>query len=802
MRDIFADLRYAARALLARRAFALASIATLALGIGMTTAIFSVVRGVVLRPLPLRAADRLISVCELHEGSTRDWCSIAPPNVEDIARRTRAIEAIGVARSWSVTLSGVDGAENIEAGIATPGMFDALGIRAQRGRLIERGDVTGEPGRVAVLSHELWQSRFAGAADIVGRALTIDGAPVTVVGILEPDMRVPLFERARLWRPVHIDPTAERHREWRGFVSYARLRAGASIDDARAELSAIEGDLRARHFANTAGWALEPRPLLDLVVGNVEGPMRMFLGAVILVLLIACANVANLLLARGMARSHELAVRAALGASRGRIARVMLLESLLLAVLGAAAGLLLAEWTTAAFKALAPEGIPRIELVRTDGAVLAFAVAAAIVTAFLVGLVPAWRLSRPELVQALRDGGRGASGRSRFGRLLVVGELAIALPLVTGAVLLTQSFQRLTSWDPGFERDRLGVFSMFLPATTIPPRGRVAVAEAWDRLEREIASLPGVTAVGTASAGPLFGGDESWEMIVEGRSPDDRQSIRWYDVSPGFFRALGVPIVQGRDLAPTDRFGAPSVAVVNETLARRYWPGANPVGKHVTFPYGDQQETYEIVGVVADVPPLRPGTPVRPELYWSNRQAPRVFTYFVVRSDVPPATLASAIAARVKSVHRDYTADGFTTYAEMLKRHVRAPRFNMTLLLTFGLVAIALAAIGTYGLLAYVVEQRTRDIGIRIALGAARERVLAQVVRSAATMAAIGVGVGAVLSLALGRVLAGVMAGVPARDPLLLAGSATIVMLVALASSLVPAWRASRVDPARALTSD
>lgn len=801
MRDLLADVRYAARALLARRAFAAAAILTLGIGIGLTTAIFSVLHAVVLRPLPLRNPDRLITLCEQYPGSTPDWCSVSPPNVVEIAERARALEAIGIGRSWPFTLATPDGSENVRGGLASSGMFEALGIRAELGRLIEPADLLGRPSTVAVITHEMWQSQFASAGDIVGRTITLDGAPVTIVGVLEPMARVPMLEAVTLWRPLHIDMRDEQHREWRGFVPYARLRQGVSLGAARTELAGITRELRPRHFKSTAGWDITARSLQDLVVGDVRDPLLLFFGAVVLVLLIACANVANLLLARGAARGREIGIRAALGASRVRIVRSLLVESLLLALVGAALGFGISAWATEAFKSLAPAGIPRIDQVGADATVLGFTIMLAIVTSVIFGFVPALSMSRVDLAQSLREGGRAMSGREgRLGRLLVVAELAIALPLVTGAALLSRSFVAQMQWQPGFERDHVFTFPMFLPSGSYPTRS--GIGDIWSRLEREIASVPGVLSAGTASAGPLFGGRETWELEIEGRPSNERPSIRWSDVSPGYFAALGVSFVRGRDFDATDVFGAPSAGLVNEALANRYWPGENPIGKRLVFPHGTERETFTVRGVVRDVPSLHPGSPTEPQLYWSNRQAPRPFTYFVVRTSVPPATVAAAIRARIKGVNPDLKPGAFATMSALMDDELRAPRFSMTLLIAFGMSALLLAGIGTYGLLAHFVERRRRDIGIRMALGAQRTDVVWSVVRSGLALAVPGIAIGLVGALLLARTLRSVVSGVTPFDAPSFAASVFVVLAVAVASCLVPAMRASRVEPSVTLAAD
>ena len=801
MRDFVADLRYASRALLGHRSFALAAVLTLGLGIGLTTAIFTIINGVVLQPLPLRNEQRLITLCEHYPGSTRDWCSISPPNVADIAERARSIEAIGIARSWPFTMTTAEGNSSVAGGLATPGAFEALGFRAELGRLLEPADLIGQPSVVAVITHEMWQSKFGGATDIVGRSVSLDGAPVTIVGVLERGAQAPVLSPVELWRPPHIDPRSENHREWRGFVAFGRLREGASLKSARAELAGITSELRGTHFATTAGWDIEPRTLHDLVVGDVREPLLLFFGAVFLVLLIACANVANLILARGASRGREIAVRAALGGRRGRLVQSLLAESLLIAFAGAAMGLGLSVWATQAFKALAPSGIPRIEQVGTNGTVLAFTIVLALVTSVVFGLVPALRVSRVDLAQALREGGRSGTKRGgRLGRALVMAELAIALPLVSGATLLARSYMAQTQWTPGFEREHLLTFSLYIPSSSYAQRSNIG--DIWNRLEQDIASIAGVTGVGTASAGPLFGSRETWEMEIEGRPGDEKTSIRWYDVSPGFFDALGVPLVRGRDFGAGDTFGAPSAALVNATLANAHWPGENPIGKRVMFPVGEQKETFTIAGVVRDIPSLRPGTPAGPQLYWSNRQAPRPFTYFLVRTTVPPASIAPAVRARLSAVNKDFEPRGFETMEELVARNVRSPRFNMTLILALGLVALVLAGIGTYGLLAYYVEQRHREIGIRLALGARRETVVAAIMSNGLKLALAGVSAGVVGALLLARVIGTFVWGVSPYDPVTLAGSAFVVVTIAAAACLIPAWRASRVDPAVTLATE
>ena len=800
MRNLISDIRYAARGLRAQPLFTLTAILTLGLGIGLTTTIFGVVNGIVLQPLAIPFPDRLLTICEQHPAARADWCSISAPNVEDIAARARSLDAIGIARSWPYHMTTIDGAESVVGGLATPGAFAALGVRPVLGRLIERSDLIGRQSTVVMLTDDIWRTRFGAARDVVGRVMYLDGAPVTIIGVLPKGFQIPKFENVQLWRPLHIDPRDETNRDWRGFVAYARMRPGVSIDGARADINRIAAEVRREHFATIARWDLQVKSVQDLVIGDVKPVLLVFLGAVSLVLLVACANVANLLLARGSARSGETALRAALGASRWRIARGLLVESFLLAIAGALVGILAANWGTAAFKALAPAAVPRIDEVRVNGAVLGFALSLAIATTLVFGLVPAVRMARSDLANTLRQGGRALSGRgSRLGRALVVGELALALTLTFGASLLARSFASLTAWKPGFEREHLLTFSVFAP-TEHYPRPE-AVAGLWQRLEKELGALPGVTAVGTTSAGPLFGGGDGADNVhYQANGTAQRAPAEWFDMSPGYFAALGVPIVRGRSLEESDRLGTPDVAVVNEALARRFWPTENPIGKRILM--FDDRATFEVVGVARDIPEVNASTPTPERIFWSNRQSPRPFTYFLVRTNVDPASLVPSIRQRLRGIDRDLIPGNIQTMRELMATRLKTPRFDMSLLLTFAAAALALAAIGTYGLFAYHISRRTREIGIRIALGAAPRRILGAVVRDGLMLGVLGLAFGVAASLALSRVVRGLVAGISTIDPLALGGSALVLMVITLVACLLPARRAAAVDPAVTLVAE
>ena len=485
-------------------------------------------------------------------------------------------------------------------------MFRALGVKPVIGRLIEPGDLIGGPGTVVVLGNEMWRERFGADSSIIGRTLTLDKDIVTVVGVLPAGFQAPRLPKLDLWRPLHIDPRDEQYREWRGFVAYGRLRNGISIDVARKELVDIADQLRAEHFATTKQWNLTATSLRDLVTGSVRPVLLLFLGAVGFVLLIGCANVTNLLLARATSRAREMALRTALGASRARIVGALLTESVLLSLTGGVFGTALAFGGVRLFKSLAPPGIPRIENVEVDLRVLAFTLLLSLATALVFGLVPALRSARVDLSQALREGGRsGTANRGRLGAALVVIELALAIVVVAGAGLLGRSFLALTGWSPGFDREQALVFSLSPPTSRYD--SSVKIAALWDRVEAELRALPGVTGVGSASGGPLFGGDGAWQMRLSGFPPEQRVPVEWFDVSPTFFQAMGVPVVRGRPIQQTDVIGGERVTLVNEALVRRYWPTVDPIGKQIGFPVGKEVMDYRVVGVVRDVPPMTPG---------------------------------------------------------------------------------------------------------------------------------------------------------------------------------------------------
>jgi putative ABC transport system permease protein len=798
---LIAAIRHALRALAKTPAVTGIALTTLALTIGLNTAVFSIVNAVVLRPLPFPRSDRIIALCESDTGERDDWCGASTPDVADVAARSRTIAAAGIARSWPFLLKTVSGSEGVTGGLATPGAFRALGVNAAIGRLFDAEEIGANRQRVVVLSNEIWRSRFGARSDVLGRAITLDDEPHVIIGVLPPDTRVPLLDRVKIWRALDFDPRDEERRDWRGFQAFARLNDGVTLEQASREVATIAADIQRTHFAAKPKWTIGVRTWHEIVVGSVRRPMLIFLGAVGFVLLIGCANVANLLLARGAVREREVAVRAALGASRAELLRGSLIESLLLAFGGTALGLVVGSWATTVLVKFAPRGIPRIDHVGLDARVLAFTIGLSLLTTVLVGLVPALRASRVSLQKVLAEGGRTPTSRrvGRFASALIVAEISLAVVLVTGAGLLTRTLLTLTNWEPGFEQNHLLTTWAFVSEGKY--RTSDAVASLFARAVDEIRTIPSVVAVGAGSAGPLFGGIEPGDFTIIGRPPTTtHQSLRWFDISPGYFRALGLPIVRGRDIAPGDVAGAPLVSVINESFARRYFANEDPIGQRVRL--RNEQDAFTIVGIVRDTPPLRPGDPVEIQMYWSNRQRPRWASYFVIRSAVPPAAIVKSVRERLLALEPDMQLSQTQSMPELLSQELVRPRFNVILLGTFGVLALLLATIGTYGLFAYTVASRSREFGVRSALGASPGAIVSGVLLHGLGLAGIAVAIGLAASLALTRLLSSLLAGVSATDPGTFAMTALVLLAAAALACILPARRASRVDPMVALRMD
>ncbi len=797
------DARHTFRTLRRNPTFAAVAVLTLGLGIGASSAIFSVVNGILLRGLPFPGADRLVSLCETMPDAGGRCITASTPNVADWAEGSRSFQGIGVFRWWGHLLETPGGTENLNSLIATPEFFGVMGYQPAAGRLFRPEDQQEGNRQVVVLDHDFWVSRFGGDPAIVGTTLTLEGEPFEVIGILREGQKPPAMgggERsADVWLPLHFDPRDDERRNWRGFYAVGRLAPGATLEVARQELAAIRQGLLEEHPADNADWGLEAITLKDRVVGQVKTTLLSFLGAVGLLLLITCANIANLILARMSGREGELGLRSALGAGTPRLAGLLLNEGLVLAFLGSALGLALAWGGTRIFLALAPPGIPRLNEVGVDWVVLAFALGLAALATLFFGFAPLLRIRRLDPMQALRRSRHGKP-RGPLGGMngaLVVSEVALALALLVGAGLLGRSFAAILRWEPGIDREHLLVVANTTSTGTY--QSAEALIGLYRALDDALLGLPGVRFVARSSAGPLFGGwepDQVRPLEEAGGSGEGRQA-RWYDISPGYFQALGVPILQGRDFTHDDGPESTPVVIVNQALADRLWPGEDPLGRSLWLELHGQSR--QVVGVAADVPPLDPDAAVEPEMFWPQAQYIRPFTHFIIRTEGDPAQVQGLVADRIREVDPNLQPGPVRGYADLLGRQLVQPRFTMLLITIFAGVALVLAAVGIYGVVSRTVAARTREIGIRLALGAPRARVVREVVGSSMALSGAGVGAGLLLALGLSRFIRSLLHGVVPTDPLTYAAVAAALLAVALLASLLPALAAGRVDPMRSL---
>ncbi|HEU5182091.1 MAG TPA: ABC transporter permease [Candidatus Polarisedimenticolia bacterium] len=794
MSGFLRDLRLAARRLAHAPGFSLAVVLTLALGMGANTTIFSFVHGVLLRPLPYPRPDRLVYVCETNVEQLGSWCAASPANASDWARRSRTLQAIGLARSWPFSVKLAGKTLGTRGGIATPGFFRAFEVKPATGRTFEEPDML--PGRqhVALVSHAFWRTHLGGEAAAVGRRLDIDSEPYEVIGVLPAGFEVQNLESIDLWIPLW--PERQDKRDWRGFIPFARLADGATLDQAQSEMDTLRAQLAKEHPDTNAGWGVSVQSLGERITRPVRPALLIFLGAVGLVLLIACANVANLMLARSLAQEKEQAVRLALGANRLDLMRTMLSESLLLAAAGACVGALVAFWAVDFFLKLAPDWFPRLQDVHVSLPVLGFTILLSLLVSLLSGLIPALHGSSVSLQDALKSS-RAASERPRGVRIrngLVVGEIALSLLLLIAAGLLMRSFANLVDWQPGFDRRNLAIVPLFSSPGKYPEASQVA--QLFRRAAEEVASVPSVVSVAEGSAVPLSGGDGEQEFTIEGRlvpPAGKRPSVAWFDVDPGYFKTLGIPLLRGRSFTPEDAAGKPKVAIINETMARRFWPDGNPIGQRLRMLL--HQETFEIVGVVGDVRPFNPDERPAPQIYWPFAQLPRWAVQLIVRTSGDPEQQTAAIRARLAGVDPDMEIGRIMTMEKLVGYQLVNPRFNMTLIAIFAFIALSTAVLGVYGVMAFTVAQRTREIGIRLAMGAPRQEVMRLVVGKGLVLSAFGVAIGLGGAWGLTRLLRSLLTNLAPTDPLTFVVMTALLVLVSLAASYLPARRAATVDP-------
>ena len=803
--DFFRDTRHGMRLLAKTPGFTAAAVLSLALGSGANTAIFSVVNAVLLRPLAYQDSDRLVTI--LHRGDF----PVAPANYLDWRKQSRSLEATGAAEWWQPNLIGMDPPEHLRGLRLTQSMLPLLGVEPLLGRWFLPGEDQTGSEHVVILSYGLWQRRFHGDREILGSPVTLDGAPYTIVGVMPPGFKFAPFwaTRAELWAPLAFGDRIH-NRAANSLRVFARLAPGVTMAQARAEVAAITARLDQQYPGSNR--EVTVTPLKEKVVGNIEPPLLILMAAVGLVLLIACANVAHMLLARAANRHREMALRTALGAGRARVVRQFLTESLMLAGTGCAAGFLLALWGTRALIALSPADLPRLDTVSIDLRVVLFTVGITALTGLVCGVAPALQVSAAHLAGALKEGERGSServGRDRMRSVLVASEFAFALMLLIGAVLMIRSFGALQSIDPGF--DPRNVLSMVVSVASTqeaePARREIFYRAVIDRIR----ALPGVRAASGINHLPLGGDIWGLPFTIEGRPkplPGAMPAAVYRIAMPGYFEAMRLPVLRGRGIQPSDDMHAPGVVVINQQAAQRYWPGEDPLGKRIAF----GPNWYTIIGIVKNAKQGIWVADIDPEVYLAALQnrsflgeqkfPESSYITLVVRTVGDPAAMAAAVQNAVRSFDRNLPISEVVTMDQVIAVQNAQPRFEMLALGIFAAIALLLAAVGIYGIMSYAVSRRTHEIGIRLSLGAARASVLRIVVGQAMLLALAGSLAGLAGSLGLSRVMKGVLYHVHPFDPLTFAAVTAALCLVALVSSGIPALRATRIDPMTALRAE
>lgn len=815
MNNLWQDLRYGVRTLYRNPRFAAVAILALALGIGANTAIFSVVYGVLLRALPYEDSDELVVILRQSMRDGGYGGPVAPANFYDWREQAQSFEQMTAAEVWGPVLTEQDVPEKLGGLRASANLFAMLGVEPLLGRSFRPEDERPENERVVVLGYGLWQRRFGGRDDILGQALRLDGEVYTVVGVMPQGFGFPTFwaQEAELWSPLVFTPERAQSRGGNSLRIFGRLKPGATLAQAQAEMSAICERLAEQYPVVNADHGAIVEFLHDKTVAEVRPTLVVLAGAVGFLLLIACVNVANLLLARATTREREVAVRTALGAGRGDVIRQLLAENMVLAIAAGVLGVLFAAWGLSTILAAIPEtmsvSMPRREAIQLDGTVLGFAFLLSLGTAALFGLTPALRSSRFDLVEALKEGGRGTrGGGGKLRNALVVGEIALSLMLLAGAGLLIRSFVRLQAIDPGFQPGN--VISMVVPVTGSQFGSPQRKGPFYERLVENVRAVPGVRSAAVINHIPLEGDIWGRSITIEGREapvPEDVPGAAYRVAGPGYLPTIGATLLRGRDFAVTDSHNAPPVIIINETLARVHFPNEDPIGKRIKPGRPDSTEPWRtIVGVVQDVQ-QRQWAQVNSEIYlpfaqdedfYGNVSPPFSMT-LVARTANDPAAMAQALQQQVLALDPNIPVSNVVTLEQAVSNALWQPRFSMFLLGVFAIIALVLAAVGVYGVMSYAVTQRTSEIGIRVAMGARRRDVLWLVVRHGMLLAAAGTVLGLAGASALSRVMESMLYQVSATDSFTLAAASIALLLVALAACLAPAFRASRIDPIVAL---
>jgi predicted permease len=822
MGALLQDLRYGARMLVKHPGFTLIAVITLGLGIGANTAIFSVINSVLLNPLPYEQADRLVMVWDNNAGLNRQHEGPSPGNYHDLR------DALGIFESsaaWFVTartLTGEQDAEQVLCALVTPDFFTTLRVQAASGRVFSAAETQGAAmtratqyaagDRLVVISNALWRRRFGAASDTVGSTITINGTDWRVQGIMPPQFALPDRE-VDLWMPWDLPHTYIGRfadgppRNSRFLKVVGRLQPGVTLAQAQAKLMAFSAALAEQHPKENQGWQSQLTPMLEEQVGKTRPLLLLLLAAVAMVLLIACANVASLWLTCAAGRRREAAVRAALGATRTRLVRQWLTETLLLALLGGAAGLALARYGLTALLALAPAGIPRLDEVTIDRSVLLFTLAVTALTGLLTGLFPALRNARTELAMAMKEGGEkvAVSGSSqRLRHALVVVEIALALVLLVGAGLLTRSFARLIAVEPGFETRNLLTMHIFLNGQTYGQKGKAALY--YQQLLERLSALPGVASAAAVTTLPMSQAGQDFARPYwragepEPSAAADKVSLRI--ATPEYFPTLGIPVVAGRNFTAQDRAETPAVVIVSESFARKVWPGASAIGKKLMLDYPNRKYDYEVVGVTRDIRYYGLKSQPQAEVFVPHAQIPYLPMNVVVRTTADPLQLVGAVRQVARELDAAQPVSEINTMERLIQRSIAPDRFALALLGLLTALALLLASVGIYGVLSYTVAARTHEIGVRMALGATTRDVLLMTLGQGMGLTFMGIALGLLAALALTRLMQPLLFGVGATDPLTFLGGALLLTAVAWLACYLPARRATKVDPLEALRRD
>jgi putative ABC transport system permease protein len=801
----FQDVRYGLRSFRKKPGFTVTAIVALALGIGANTAIFSVINGVLLRSLDYARPDRTVMIWERFAQHPEHQNVVSPANFLDWQKSTRSFEK--VAAVWDVRQNFTGSGDPIEvhAQFVTAGFFPTLGVQPLIGRWFTEDEDRSGANLVAVMSHKLWQDRFGGNTSVLGQQVTISGRLFTIIGVMPPGFHF-LDDQVQVWRPIAFDQAQDyRKTSGRFLKCVGRLAPGVTLEQAQSELNVIARQLEQQYPTYNTSWGVSLTPIREQIVGDVRPILLVLLAAVAFVLLIACANVANLLLARAASRQRELALRAALGATRIRLMRQLLTESVLLALSGGVVGIALAYWGVQLLKTFGPDNIPRLHEISIDPRVLLFSFAISLLTGVAFGLVPAFQASCADMSDALKEGARGSTaGRGALRNVFVVAEVSLALVLLIGAGLMIRSFIRLHRVKPGFESDRVLTMRVQLPGAKYKEdQQRLAF---FKKAQERLAALPGVKSVGAINFLPLTGMASNTSFNIAGRPeapPGQAPGTEVRVISGAYFAAMGIPLLKGRLFDEHD--GPDSrVTVINETMARTYFPNEDPIGKQLAISWappepGKPQPVDEIVGVVGDTRETALERDPQPAVYWPLDRESYQFMTLIIRSAIDPTQLVATVQREIRAIDPDQPVADVRTLDAVVAKSIARPRFDTMLLGIFAAVALVLASVGLYGVMNYSATQRTQEIGIRMALGAKPGDILRLVVGHGMKLTAAGIVIGVIASLALTRVMSNLLFGVTATDLPTFVGVSAVLTAVALLANYIPARRATRVNPVVAL---